>query len=118
MLARKQIDRAQFEAGRRWQELWEAAEIGAVKAIDPTKEPVDGTGPARSPFSDRQKKAFEELNVAMTMLGYEGHQIVHSVLGLRMQLVDVASQRGRPAKYIGQRFRETLETLAKLWGFA
>src|SRR3974390_2897019 len=49
--ARRFIDEAQFVAGRHWQQCWEDSEIGQVRAIDTTKEPVDGgKGPSCPPF--------------------------------------------------------------------
>jgi hypothetical protein len=118
MLARGQIDLAQFEAGREWQRHWEDAQIGAVKAIDPTREPVDGKGPARSPYTEKQHKAMQELTTVQVLLGFEGTHLVREILGERLSLEVVANRHGRPKKYIGQRFKECLETLAKMWGFA
>ena len=118
MLARQQIDQAQFESGRAWQGLWEAAEVGAMRGIDPTKEPVDGKGAAASPFTDRQREAFNELRMVSLTLGFEGDRLVRQILGERMSLQDVAEQRHKQKKYIGQRFRECLETMAKMWGLA
>src|SRR3569833_1982878 len=40
--ARKQIDDAMMAAGRTWHQHHENSEIGGVRAIDPTKEAVDG----------------------------------------------------------------------------
>jgi hypothetical protein len=118
MLARKQIDLAQHEAGREWQRYWEDAAIGSVRAIDPTKEPVDGKGPVHVPFSDLQRKAMLKLREVALVLGYEGDRLVRDILGDRVQLADAAARRGRSKKYIGQRFRECLETMAKLMGYA
>lgn len=112
------IDMAQLSAGRIWQRHWENAAIGAVKAIDPTKEPVDGKGPTPAAFSDRQRKACMELRQAAIMLGWEGDRIVREVLGERGELATVAQRHRRSRKYIGQRFRHCLEVLAKLWMLA
>src|SRR4051794_30810150 len=38
MMSRKQIDAAQFEAGRLWQQYREDSEIGGARAIDTTRE--------------------------------------------------------------------------------
>ena len=118
LLARNQIDLAQFSAGRAWQRHWEDAAIGAVRGIDPTKEPVDGKGAPVAAFSDRQRKAFLELRLVAATLGFEGNRIVHLVLAERLSLADAAERLDKPAKFMGQRFRECLETLAKLWCFA
>jgi hypothetical protein len=118
MLARGSIDLAQYAAGREWQRYWEDAQIGAVRAIDPTREPVDGKGPQRSPYTEKQREAMSELRSVMAKLGYEGNRLVRDILGDRMPLELAAQHRGRSRKYIGLRFRETLETMAKVWGFA
>jgi len=118
MLARRQIDLAQYEAGREWQRHWEEAAIGAVRAIDTTKEPVDGKGATAGPFTDRQRLAFNELWVVRRTLGFEGERLVREILGDRIPLEVAAAQRGRPRKYIGMRFREALETMARMWCFA
>ncbi len=116
--ARGWIDTAQLSAGRIWQRHWENAAIGAVKAVDTTREPVDGRGPTPAAFTDRQRKACMELRQAAIMLGYEGDRLVREILGERHQLTVVAIRHGRGKKYIGQRFREALETLAKMWMLA
>jgi hypothetical protein len=117
MLARSQIDQAQFSAGRQWQEHWENAGVGIIKAIDPTKEPVDGKGSVVDPFTDRQKEAFTELHVVQRTLGYEGDLLVRDVLGERLPIMEAARRRGRSPRYVGVRFRECLETLARMWNF-
>jgi hypothetical protein len=118
MFARAQIDLAQFSAGRQWQRIHEQAAVGAIKAIDPTQEAVDGHCARPEPFTDRQRRAFAELKVAAVALGYEGDKLIRDILGERVSLLDASIRRGRSKKYIGQRFREALETLAKLWGYA
>lgn len=118
MLARQSIDLAQYEAGREWQRHWEDAQIGAVRAIDPTREPVDGKGPQTSPYNEKQRKAMGELRTVAAVLGYEGDRLIADILGSRTPLELAAQRRGRSKKYISIRFRECLETMAKIWGFA
>lgn len=115
MHARGQIDTAQLSAGRIWQRHWEDAAIGSIRAINPMKEPVDGSGPPPVPFTDRQREAMDELRMAAVALGQEGDRIVRLVLVDRLQITELAIRVGRPKKYMGQRFRECLETLARLW---
>jgi hypothetical protein len=118
MYARRFIDAAQLAAARHWQQAWEAAQIGQIQAVDTTKEPVDGTGPPRPPFTDKQREAFKELQMAALVLGYEGDRIIREVLAERMSLMMVSIRHHRPKKYIGMRFREALESMAKLWSYA
>jgi hypothetical protein len=112
------IDAAQYCAGRHWQQCWYDSEIGSVHAVDTTKEPVDGKGPTRPPFTDKQRKALEQLQRAAVILGFEGDRIVREILADRMSLQMVSDRHHRPKKYIGQRFREALESMAKLWSYA
>lgn len=118
LYSRGAIDTAQLSAGRTWQRHWEDAAIGAIRSIDPTKEPVDGRGPPVAPFTDKQRKACIALREAAVMLGYEGDRIVRAILGERASLAEVAIRHRRSKKYIGLRFREALETMAKLWMLA
>lgn len=120
MYSRRQIDSAQFVAGRQWQQHYEAAEIGAMQAIDPARPAVDG-GRIPEPITDRQIRALRELALADKKLGSEGCALVRDVLGFRLSIHQVAEKRQATAQreidYLGRRFRECLETLAALWGF-
>ncbi len=118
--ARRFIDTAQLAAGRRWQELYEKAEVGSIRAIDPTKEAVDG-GRIPEPITDYQIKALRQLDEAHAWLGKVDYMIVFTVLGDRMMLKDAAERHGyitaREQDYFGRRFKTSLEQLAELWGF-
>jgi len=119
MLARDQIDKAQFEAGRLWQRYHEQAQVGTVRAIDPTKEAVDG-GRIPEPITDRQIVAMRELRVAHKKLGSYDTRLIFMVLGDRMSLNDLADKwrmnTERERIYLGRRFRHALELLAGVWG--
>lgn len=119
---RSQIDDAQYAAGRHWQNLYEAAEIGGVRAMDTTKEPVDGGGFLTEPITDRQRDAARELGRLSRSLGQDGDALVRSVLGHRWFIEQIAAARGiesrRGIEYLGRRFRECLETLARELGYA
>ena len=117
----KQIDQAQFVAGRHWQKCYELSELGGARAIDPTKEAVDG-GRCPEPLSDAKCRALGDLAKARGALGLEGGAIVHDVLGCHMTLAMASDRRGlttqRERDYIGRRFRECLDTLAIAFGYA
>src|SRR5437588_11110916 len=83
----RQIDEAQYQGGRAFQNDWEKAERGP-QAVDPTREYVDG-GRSREPITERQRKAVLRLNRAERELGADGSALVHDVLvrGLTMQQV-------------------------------
>lgn len=121
MYSRGQIDDAQLAGGRKWQRHYEEAEIGGIRAIDPTKEAVDG-GRIPEPITDRQIIAFRELTRADKELGQEGRALIRDILGGRMSVSQAAVRRGltrqREIDYVGYRFRECLDTLAVLWNFA
>lgn len=121
MHARGQIDEALLAAGRAWQRHHEASEVGSISAIDPAREAVDG-GRIREPITDRQIQSFKQLAKAKQLLGDYGHSVVYEVLAQRRCLKEVAERRGMTREievnYIGRRFRECLESLAVLWGFA
>ncbi len=120
MLTRHQIDTSQFEGGRAFQKDFEAAERGP-KAIDFTREAVDG-GQMPEPITEAQQKAARSLAVVYRALGQSGAALVHDVLIHRKTISQIGDSRGLPGerweKYFGMRFREALDTLAEVYGFA
>lgn len=118
----KQIDQAQFIAGRHWQRAFELAEAGGVRAVDLTKERVEGGGIPQATISDAQIRAFGDLKRAMAALGQEGESLIKDFLGRGWCLRDVAARRGahseRERGYIGWRLRECLDTLTVEFGYA
>lgn len=121
MHARGQIDDAQLAAGRLWQRHHEMSEIGPIQAVDPGKEAVDG-GRMREPITDRQREAFRALVEARGTLTAAEWSLVSDVLGKRVGIRQAAEARGQFTNYgwkeIGKQFRDCLERLAVLWGFA
>src|ERR1700687_3594047 len=73
MHTHRQIDEAQYQGGRAFQDDWEKAERGP-QAVDPTREYVDG-GQAREPITERQRKAVLRLNRAEGELGADGSRL-------------------------------------------
>jgi hypothetical protein len=118
----KQLDDAQFMAGRHWQRNRELAEVGGTKAIDPTKEAVGGGKIPEARISDAQIKAFKEMSAALRALGMEGSALIEQFLGRGLGVRDIADQWGaktdRERGYIGFRLRECLDTLAVEFGYA
>ena len=114
------IDEAQYQGGRAFQDDWEKAERGP-QAVDPTREYVDG-GQAREPITERQRKAVLRLNRAERELGADGSALVHEVLILGMTMEQVGQRRGllgqRWIDYFARRFKECVDRLALLYGFA
>jgi hypothetical protein len=116
----RQIDEAQYAGGRAFQDDWEKAERGP-QAVDPTREYVDG-GRAREPITERQRKAVLRFNRAERELGADGAALVHEVLILGMTMEQIGQRRAlrgqRWIDYFARRFRECLDRLALLYGFA
>jgi hypothetical protein len=116
----RQIDEAQYHGGRAFQDDWERVERGP-QAVDPTREYVDG-GRMREPITEGQRKAVLRLNRAERELGADGAALVHEVLILGMTMEQIAQRRGvrgqRWLDYFARRFRECLDRLALIYGFA
>src|SRR5580692_11775677 len=83
----RQIDEAQYQSGRAFQDDWEKAERGP-QAVDPTREYVDGGG-MREPITERQRKSVLRLNRAERELGSDGSALVHEILILGMTIKQV-----------------------------
>lgn len=118
--SRKQIDEAQYRGGRAFQQDFEKAERGP-RAIDPSKEAVDG-GTTPEPITEGQRRAVLRLNRALQELGADGGAIATEVLIHRKTTSQVAASRHLSGeqweKYFGKRFRECLDRLALIYGFA
>lgn len=116
----RHIDEAQFQAGRAFQDDWEKAERGP-QAVDPTREYVDAAR-SREPITERQRKAVLRLNRVTRELGADGSVLVHEVLILGLSMEQVGQRRGlrgqRWIDYFAKRFRECLDRLALIYGFA
>jgi hypothetical protein len=116
----RQIDEAQYQGGRAFQDDWEKAERGP-QAVDPTREYVDG-GRMREPITEGQRKAVLRLNRAERELGADGSVLVHEVLILGMTMEQIGQRRcvhgQRWIDYFAKRFRECLDRLALIYGFA
>lgn len=118
--ARKHIDEAQYQGGRAFQRDFETAERGP-RAIDPSKEAVDG-GRFPEPITEAQQKAAVRLALVHRELGQIGSALVHDVLVHGRTMAKVAERRGyageRWEKYFGMRFQECLDCLALVYGLA
>jgi len=116
----RQIDEAQYQGGRAFQNDWERAERGP-QAVDPTREYVDGAG-TREPVTEAQRKAVLRLNRVERELGADGAALVREVLIQGMTMEQIGHRRGlrtqRWSDYFARRFRECLDRLALIYGFA
>jgi hypothetical protein len=120
MHVRRQITDTQFAAGRAFQRDWEAAERGP-RAIDPSKEYVDGGVPAE-PITERQRTAAKQLNHAMATLGQIVGSVVSDVLVGGCSMAVVAKRRDLVGKrweeYFGMLFRQGLTCLETVYGLS
>lgn len=117
----RQIDEAQYRAGRAFQRDWETVERGA-RASDPTRERVDG-GRLSEPSSDAQGRARKRLIELERVLGRTMHRVTHAVLVEGMSMETMAARlfnrEGEAAvKYYGRLFRDALDVLAVEYGLA
>ncbi|HWL05702.1 MAG TPA: hypothetical protein VNQ99_12335 [Xanthobacteraceae bacterium] len=118
----KQIEEAQFLAGRKWQRAYEISELSGSKAIDTTRDVVDGGQIARSDeMTDLRTFAFEDLAVARAAIGSGGDNLMRDFLGAGMGLAQMATKYGRPGKigaeYFGCVVRQYLHCLAVAYRF-
>ena len=79
-------------------------------------------GRRREPITEGQRKAVLRLNRAERELGADGSALVHEVLILGMTMEQIGQRRGlrtqRWNDYFARRFRECLDRLALIYGFA
>ncbi len=121
LFVRGQIDLAQRDAGAAYRRDLELAEFGGARAIDPTKEAVDG-GRFVEPFTDLQRKATARLIKAGVVLGLFAESIVRTVVSSNLFPGQVAVARGfttkRDQAHYRWIFRKALEQLADVYGTA
>jgi hypothetical protein len=107
--------KSRLQAAREWQTIYERAEIGGARGIDPTRDHVDG-GRYEMPDTDSSLRAQEILNRLRGELGVIGDRLATWVLGEKFPLSKVAVILGKTAamdvKVLGHRFRECLDTIA------
>lgn len=74
-----------------------ARKLAGVRAIDPTKERVDG-GRIAEPLTDVVKRALDDLRRARLALGEDGTALVADVIGKGLTLAKAADARGLSSK--------------------
>lgn len=118
--AHHQIDEAQYRGGRAFQSDWEKAERGP-QAVDTTRDYVDSSH-RREPVTESQRQAVLRLGRVERELGTDGAALVHDVLVLGLTMDQIGERRAvrtqRWNDYFARRFRECLDRLALIYGFA
>ena len=115
MLARKQIDEAQYRAGEWLERQFNRARLGA-DAVDPSNEPVD-VSTRSDPTPDRVVYAAQQIAQARKEVGGSFNILVKvCVEGYNIKVI--ADQYGNNPRTIGRLFRGGLEQLAIFLGFA
>jgi hypothetical protein len=115
--AHGQIDQAQYNAGRTYQRDWETAERGA-RAIDPSKEAVDG-GQIPEPLTDKQLKARKRLMKIHNELGRRLTVVIQAVLIEKQNIRTFSGSTSQSIlKRSGNLFRVGLDEIAEIYGFA
>src|SRR5512143_1500929 len=74
------VDRVQWTAGEIWRWSYVNSEIGSLRAIDPTREGVDG-GSLNDPSFEQVKRAVANLRRAAVALGKYDEALVTDVIG-------------------------------------
>jgi hypothetical protein len=120
LLSRRQIDEAQYRAALRVRMLHERAGAVGARAIDYSREHVDG-GQIYVDVPLGQAEAAQGLRAVCVQLGMLDYQIVIAIAGEGRRVAEVASVIGGDSeaarKYVGRRFRDALNTLVSYWGF-
>ena len=114
LLARDQINRAEYEAAGKIREAFEAMGGAGARAMDYSKEWVDG-GMMPDPITDAQLNAGRTLKQCAAWLGPAGHDLTIKLAGQCLWPKDMAPDRNGQL-YVGKRFRECLSTLAHHFG--
>lgn len=113
--ARDKITKDMAAAADRFRRLYETAGGGSVKAMDTTKEPVDG-GFMSDGLTDAKLRAANELKLAYLKLGKAGYELVEQVCGHLLWVKDV-SRTDYEMRRNMERLRDCLDTLSLMWGF-
>lgn len=116
MAARGHLTAAQVRAGSRFRALWEALGTN-VRAMDYSKDPVDGGGQS-DPISFRQMEAGLELSklVSNNVIGKRHFDVLVDIIGLGIAIPALGKTRTERDIITGY-LKHGLEDLAVLWGY-
>lgn len=115
LYAREHIDHAELLAAKRIRGAWERLGGAGARAIDYTREKVDG-GAMPQTISDDHLRAARILKDAQAVLGPAGYDLTIKLACMGLWISDLSSKEVHQ-KYLGMRFRECLDTLSAHWGY-
>jgi hypothetical protein len=124
MHARRQVDAAQYQAARAYQQLYDRATIGTLSPADPSRIRVDG-GRFPDPISAARMAAATRLRSVEGTLkdwhGFAGLRLTRCVLtggkSVDKAARDFGASSERGVRFWGLLFRKCLDVLAKALGF-
>lgn len=116
MASRKQIDPAQALAADRFRKLWEATGGVGAKAMDYTKEPVDG-GRIAEPISASQMNAARQLGYIRETIGRRNFELVAKVCGEGKALGELFHEK-REKLTAADNLRASLDDMCNEWGIS
>jgi hypothetical protein len=118
------IDDAQMAAGNLFRSYWEEAEIGGSRAIDYSRQRVDG-GRMAEPLTERAAMARSQLLAAYELLGKRPYALLTAVVGEGVSCARIAIERPHLVRgLVGKRGEgyasglvgDMLEQLVDMWG--
>lgn len=116
LAARKLIDDAQAEAAVRFRRHWEATGGIGARAIDYSRDKVDG-GKIADPIDIGQMRAARHLAEAEHILGVRNYELVRSVCGEGKAMTEIYHAK-RDRLTATDNLRASLDDLARIWGIA
>jgi len=118
LLARNKIGHHQYSAGRELESAFERASVTGLKAMDFSREPVDGGKGFNDPYNDAKHRAGNSVAHAKRTLGDSGYRLLEMVLRERHSIEEVAGALACDPRFVIVRLREALEKLATASGHA
>ena len=112
------IGKAEAKAAGEYRRLYELTGAGGVRAMDTTKEPVDG-GFASDGLTDRRMDAAKKLAYIQAKIGC-GYWLVQKVCGECVWIKDIPDihQTKRQRRKAMEHLNQLLGVVAEEWGYA
>jgi hypothetical protein len=115
MFARRQIGEHQYRAGNKFLGIVQSSQACSGLAVDPTREPVDGSGDSTG-ILDNRLRAARELARIREFLGIRDYRIARFMICREPDAYQSPKSRW-DNEYLNRRFREVLTDLAIYFQF-